>query len=71
LTPSARSANLIAGDGTENGFPAPNKELAQTKNDHLTGKAPGSNLLRSSEESCANPVLPAIAANLFEPEDIG
>src|SRR5690349_19696406 len=27
LTPSARSANLIAGDGTENGFPAPNKEL--------------------------------------------
>ena len=25
----------------------------------------------SSEESCANPVLPAIAANLFEPEDIG
>jgi len=27
LTPSARSANLIAGDGTKNGFPAPNKEL--------------------------------------------
>ena len=26
LTPSARSANLIAGDGTKNGFPAPNKE---------------------------------------------
>jgi len=24
LTPSARSANLIAGDGTKNGFPAPN-----------------------------------------------
>src|ERR1700732_2333865 len=33
LTPSARSANLTAGDGTKNGFPAPN-------NDHLTGKAP-------------------------------
>jgi hypothetical protein len=40
LTPSARSANLIAGDGTKNGFPAPNKEPAKTKNDHLTGKAP-------------------------------
>jgi hypothetical protein len=26
LTPSARSANRIAGDGTKNGFPAPNKE---------------------------------------------
>ena len=26
LTPSARSANLIAGDGMKNGFPAPNKE---------------------------------------------
>src|ERR1700730_9550481 len=31
----------------------------------------GSNPAPSSEESCANPVLPAIAANLFEPEDIG
>jgi hypothetical protein len=40
LTPSARSANLIAGDGTKNGFPAPNKELAKTKNNHLTGKTP-------------------------------
>jgi hypothetical protein len=40
LTPSARSANLIAGDGMKNGFPAPNKELAKTKNNHLTGKAP-------------------------------
>src|ERR1700726_3603467 len=40
LTPSARSANLIAGDGTKNGFPAPNKEPAITKNHHLTGKAP-------------------------------
>ena len=28
LTPSARSANLIAGDGTRNGLPAPNKEPA-------------------------------------------
>src|SRR5947209_12765552 len=40
LTPSARSANLIAGDGTKNGLPAPNKELQQTKNHYLTRKAP-------------------------------
>jgi len=30
LTPSARSANLIAGDGMKNGFPAPNKEPKTT-----------------------------------------
>jgi hypothetical protein len=40
LTPSARSANLIAGDGTKNGFPAPNKEPTTTRNHGLTGKAP-------------------------------
>ena len=28
LTPSARSGNLIAGDGTKNGLPAPNKKLS-------------------------------------------
>jgi len=40
LTPSARTANLITGDGTKNGFPAPNKEPTTTRNDGLTGKAP-------------------------------
>src|SRR5262249_36118047 len=40
LTPSARSANLIAGDGTRNGFPAPNKEPATNQKHDLTGKAP-------------------------------
>jgi hypothetical protein len=35
------------------------------------GGTEGSNPSSSSEESCANPVLPAIAANLFEPEDVG
>jgi hypothetical protein len=40
LTPSARSANLIAGDGAKNGLPAPNKELATNQNYYLTGKAP-------------------------------
>src|SRR5215831_20879057 len=40
LTPSARSANLIAGDGTKNGFPAPNKEPPTNQNPYLTGNAP-------------------------------
>src|SRR6516225_2613547 len=40
LTPSARSANLIAGDGTKNDFPAPNKEPANKPKDYLTGNAP-------------------------------
>src|SRR5438270_5404775 len=40
LTPSARPANLIAGDGTKNGFPAPNKEPPTNQNHYLTGKAP-------------------------------
>src|SRR5262245_49795524 len=40
LTPSARSANPIAGDGTKNGFPAPNKEPPTNQNPYLTGNAP-------------------------------
>src|SRR6201996_8269044 len=40
LTPSARSANLIAGDGMKNGLPAPNKEPAKNQKHYLTGKAP-------------------------------
>src|ERR1700741_1635805 len=40
LPPSARSANLIAGDGTKNGFPAPNKEPTINQNYYLTAKAP-------------------------------
>ena len=40
LTPSARSANLIAGDGTKNSFPAPNKEPPTNQKHDLTGKAP-------------------------------
>src|SRR4029077_8183032 len=32
LTPSARSANLIAGDGTKNGFPLRTKNRQQSKN---------------------------------------
>jgi len=31
LTPSARSANLIAGDGKKNGIPAPNKESPKSQ----------------------------------------
>ena len=40
LTPSARSANLIAGDGTKNGFPAPNKEPPINQNNSLDRKSP-------------------------------
>src|ERR1700726_3334984 len=40
LTPSARSANLIVGDGTKNGFPAPNKELSANQKQPLDRKSP-------------------------------
>jgi hypothetical protein len=40
LTPSARSANLIAGDGTKNDFPAPNKEPATNQKPLLDRKSP-------------------------------
>src|SRR5206468_8590888 len=41
LTPSARSANLIAGDGTKNGFPrSEQRTVSATQNNRLTGKAP-------------------------------
>ena len=40
LTPSARSANLIAGDGTKNGFPAPNKEQPINQKQTLDTKSP-------------------------------
>jgi hypothetical protein len=40
LTPSARSANLIAGDGTKNGFPAPNKEPATKPKPLVDRKSP-------------------------------
>src|SRR6516165_8709559 len=41
LTPSARSANLIAGDGTKNGLSrSEQKTVSTTQNNCLTGKAP-------------------------------
>ncbi len=41
LTPSARSANLIAGDGTKNGLSrSEQKTGSTTQNNRLTGKAP-------------------------------
>src|SRR5215472_17227799 len=40
LTPSARSANLIAGDGKKNGFPAPNKEPTTNQKLLLDRKSP-------------------------------
>ena len=57
LTPSARSAKPIVGDGTKNGLPAPNKEPTTTRNNYLTGKAPYKFEIPfcSSKESAANP----------------
>jgi hypothetical protein len=40
LTSSARSANLIAGNGTKNGFPAPNKEPTTNQKRRLDRKSP-------------------------------
>jgi CheY-like chemotaxis protein len=40
LTPFARSANLIAGDRTKNGFSAPNKEPATNQKRLLDRKSP-------------------------------
>src|SRR6201981_483410 len=41
LTPSARSANLIAGDGTKNGLPPSEQNtVSAPQNNRLTGKAP-------------------------------
>jgi len=40
LTPFARSAHLIAGDGTKNGFPLRIQNRQKPKNECLTGKAP-------------------------------
>src|SRR5437762_12786448 len=40
LTPSARSANLIVGDGTKNGLPAPNKEPTTNEKSLLDRKSP-------------------------------
>jgi hypothetical protein len=41
LTPSARSANPIAGDGTKNRLSrSEQRTLQQTKNNYLTGKGP-------------------------------
>src|SRR3984893_11311485 len=41
LTPSARSGDLFAGDGTKNGLShSEQKTLSTTQNNRLTGKAP-------------------------------
>src|SRR2546423_14550315 len=40
LTPSARSANLIAGDGTKNSLSRSEQRTATNQNNYLTGKAP-------------------------------
>ena len=56
LTPSARSANLIAGDGTKNGLSrSEQKTLSTTQNNRLTPEAPYKFESRfAPAESCAN-----------------
>src|SRR6516162_3133615 len=63
LTPSARSANLIAGDGDEERLSRSELKTANKPKDHLTGKAPykphtGSNPPPTSGES-RKPLVPA------------
>jgi hypothetical protein len=50
LTPSARSGNLIAGDGTKNGLPAPNKKLQHNPKQPLDRKSPIQVWVRTVEE---------------------
>ena len=40
LTPSARSANLIAGDGTKNGFPSSEQRTGKNQKRPLDRKSP-------------------------------
>ena len=40
LTPSARSGNLVAGDRTKNGLPAPNKELSAKQKTTTSQESP-------------------------------
>src|SRR5580700_7252429 len=60
LTPSARSANLIAGDGTKNGLSrSEQKTLSTTQNNRLTGKAPYKSRANSTSTSRAFARSPA------------
>ena len=40
LTPSARSGNLVAGDRTKNGLPAPSKELSAKQKTTTSQESP-------------------------------
>jgi hypothetical protein len=68
LTPSARSANLIAGDGTKNGLSrSEQRTVRKTQNNRLTEKAP--------YKSHANPTFQAASHRDNQPkldsEDVG
>src|ERR1700722_2601998 len=54
LTPSARSGDLIAGDGTKNGLSrSEQKTLSTTQNNRLTGKAPYKSAANLTSEGVA------------------
>src|SRR5258705_13868163 len=53
LTPSARSGNLIAGDGMKNGLSrSEQKTVSTTQNNRLTGKAPYKSSANRAETVC-------------------
>src|SRR6266446_2846968 len=63
LTPSARSANLIAGDGTKNGFPAPNKEPATNQQRLLDRKSPIQVRIRFPPAASQQRTVPAVGSD--------
>jgi len=53
LTPSARSGDLIAGDGTKNGLSrSEQKTVSTTQNNRLTGKAPYKSIAEMADFLC-------------------
>jgi hypothetical protein len=63
LTPSARSGDLIAGDGTKNGLSrSEQKTLSTTENNRLTGKAPYKSAANLTSEGIAGQHNAMIAA---------
>src|SRR6476661_2099198 len=69
LTPSARSANLIAGDGTKNGLSrSEQKTVSATQNNRLTGKAPYKSAnFQSLEPEALVPLM--VSGNFYLRED--
>src|SRR5580704_12068599 len=71
LTPSARSANLIAGDGTKNGLSrSEQKTVSTTQNNRLTGKAPYKSIANLTAEDVTGQHSAIIAPYCLEVERV-